>query len=138
MGNGIETNREFLGAGLAFPLRLDDQGRLAMNSMDDHVRQSILMILETAPGERVMRPDFGGGLNTLAFEPINPTTIGLVQHQVKNALVRFEPRIDVLDVQVTASKEGQGLLLITVQYRVRSTDTIFNLVYPFYVDRGEV
>lgn len=111
-----------------------------MNSLEDQVRQSILIILQTAKGERVMRPDFGCGRERFVFEPITPATVALVQHQVKEALVRYEPRIDLQDVQVVpelrkGAAEGE-CLVISVSYRVRRTDTTFNLVYPFYVERA--
>lgn len=138
MKNAVAEGKEFLGAGIAFPPAKDAQGRLAMNSLEEQVRQSILIILRTAKGERVMRPDFGAGLHTLVFEPINPTMTALVQHEVKEALTRFEPRIDVDDVDVTSDPKEPGLLRIAVSYRVRRTDTTFNLVYPFYVERGEL
>lgn len=137
MNNNSGDSKEFLGAGVAFPIRLD-AGRIAMNRYEDHVRQSIRLILQTAKGERVMHPDFGSGLHNLVFEPVNPVTTSLVQHEVKEALIRFEPRIDVLKVEVTVDQKEQQKLLINIQYRVRRTDTIFNLVYPFYLERGEL
>lgn len=130
------NGKEFLGVGIAFPLGVDSRGRIAMNSLEDHVRQSIFLILQTAKGERVMRPDFGAGLQNLVFSPINATTAALVQHEVKDALVHFEPRIDVLDVYVTVDPEQENALLINLRYRVRTTDAVFNLVYPFFLERG--
>ena len=117
-------------------MRLDADGRIAINSLEDHVRQSILLILQTAKGERVMRPDFGAGLQTLVFSPVNAATAALVQHEVRDALVRFEPRIDILSVEVTSDQEEQNVLMINLQYRVRKTDTMFNLVYPFFLAKG--
>ncbi len=137
MNSGATKNRDFLGSGLAFPFALDSSGCLAMNSLEDHVRQSILLILRTAPGERVMNPDFGAGLNQLAFEPLNQATLSLAQHQVQQALVRFEPRIEVLSVSASINAQEQNQILINLQYRIRSTDVNFNLVYPFFVERGE-
>ena len=157
MADELARGNQFLGAGIAFPLRLDAQGRFAMNSLEDHVRQSILLILQTARGERVMRPDFGAGLQDLLFSPATAATAALAEHTVRDALTRFEPRIDVLkvaanvdpkqqDVAVIGTKQGpvridpkqESILLIDIQYRVRRTDTIFNLVYPFYLERGEL
>jgi len=138
MSDDANQGKEFLGAGIAFPLGVDAQGRIAMNSLEDHVRQSILLIIQTSQGERVMHPDFGSGLRKLVFSPISPTTIALVQHEVNDALVRFEPRIDVLKVEVRSDPSQPGVLLIDMEYRVRRTDTTFNLVYPFYLERGEV
>jgi phage baseplate assembly protein W len=136
MDNSSSGGREFLGAGVAFPLRLDATGRVAINSLEDHVRQSILLILQTAKGERVMRPDFGAGLQPLVFSPVNAATAALVQHEVRDALIRFEPRIDILSVDVTSDPKEQNLLLVNLQYRVRKTDTMFNLVYPFFLAKG--
>lgn len=126
----------FLGAGIAFPLRLDASGQLAMTSLSDHVRQSIELIIGTVRGERVMRPDFGAGLQDLVFEPVSASTLALVEHEVRESLIQGEPRIDVLGVTVSPDPRQQGLLRIGLSYRVRRTDTMFNLVYPFYLERS--
>jgi len=138
MANDSTIGKEFLGAGVAFPLRPDAEGRIVMNSLEDHVRQSIQLILQTARNERVMRPEFGAGLQSLVFEPLNQATAALVQHQVEKALVRFEPRIELLKVAVTLDQNQGDRLIINVEYRVRRTDTTFNLVYPFYLERGAI
>ena len=149
MSNGSDLSKEFLGVGIAMnvsadaqgrvlsmDMGLDAQGRIALNSYDDHVFQSILLITKTAPGERVMRPDFGAGLSTLAFEPLGSATAALVQQRVMQALTRFEPRIDVLSVTVTADPANPGVLQVALNYQVRRTDTIYNMVFPFFLDRG--
>jgi len=136
MSNGGDKSKKFLGVGMVFPMDVDGQGQVVLNSYEDHVRQSILLILQTAKGERVMRPDFGAGLQTLVFEPTGPATAAMVRHEVQQALLRNEPRIDVLSVQVTADPSQPGVLTINVNYRVRQTDTIYNVVYPFYIERG--
>jgi uncharacterized protein len=136
MNGQSDQSSDFLGEGIAFPLNVNEDGLIAMNSLEQHVRQSILLILQTAKSERVMRPDFGAGLNNLAFEPLNQATITLAQHYVKEALIRFEPRIEVLNVEVTVTPQQHDRLFIHLHYRVRSTDTTFNLVYPFYIERG--
>ncbi len=138
MNGDPRQGREFLGAGMAFPPALDGQGRFLMTGLDDHVRQSIRLILETARGERVMRQDFGSGLHRLVFSPPLPATASLLQHEVKQALLRFEPRIDLLAVDVALDPKEREVLRVSVSYRVRRTDTMFNLVYPFYLERGEV
>jgi len=99
------------------------------------VRQAILLILETNPGERVMRPDFGVGLVDFMFEPINTTTMALVQYRVQQNLVTWEPRINVQDVTVTSNQPGY--LLISIGYTVRTTNTFYNLVYPFYLQESQ-
>ena len=148
MADQSNESHDFLGVGIAFlvpdsqgrigmnTLSVDGNGLIAMNSLEDHVRQSILLILQTARGERVMRPDFGAGLHDLAFEPLSQATITLARHHVREALIRFEPRIEVLNVDAAIEPKQQDHLTIHLQYRVRSTDTTFNLVYPFYVERG--
>jgi len=138
MANPSETGKEFLGAGVAFPFAVDAQGQLAMNGLEDHVRQSILLIAQTAKGERVMQPDFGAGLNTIVFSPSTGATAALVQQRLRDALVRDEPRIEVLSVAADIDAAAPQTVVVTLQYRVRRTDTTFNLVFPFYLERGQL
>lgn len=126
--------KAFLGRGWAFPVGVAE-GRIATALHEEDIRQAIRIILDTEPGERVMRPDFGAGLRGLLFEPINTTTLALARHRVERALVLWEPRIDSVGVDVRARPE-QGLLRIEVRYRVRTTNTFYNLVHPFYVQEG--
>ncbi|HNG37306.1 MAG TPA: GPW/gp25 family protein, partial [Nitrosomonas sp.] len=84
---------------------------------------------------RMMRPDFGAGMETLAFEPMSAITTALVQHRIQEALARFEPRINVLNVTVN-TEQSEGKLMVDIQYRVTRTGSVFNLVYPFYIERG--
>jgi len=127
---------DFLGRGWGFPVAvgLDDEINLVSDA--DDIRESIRIILETDPGERVMRPDFGAGLRRLVFEPINTSTMTLVQHRVQQALVSWEPRIDAKDVVVTAEQAAAGILNIRIDYVIRATNTFFNLVYPFYLQEA--
>jgi phage baseplate assembly protein W len=111
-------------------------GRVALSAYEEDIRQAIHLILGTAQGERVMRPDFGAGLQALVFEPLSTTTMALVQHRVEEALITWEPRIDNISVEVNANPP-QSRLLIDIRYRVRSTNTFYNLVYPFYLLEGE-
>jgi Bacteriophage baseplate protein W len=130
------AEKAFLGVGWAFPVQLGAAGDVAMASYEEDIRQAVHIILSTRPGERVMRPDFGAGLHMLVFEPINTTTITLARHRVEEALVRWEPRIDQVNVTVGADPP-QGRLLISIDYRVRATNTFYNLVYPFYLLEGK-
>ncbi|HUJ10354.1 MAG TPA: GPW/gp25 family protein [Verrucomicrobiae bacterium] len=130
------TNKSFLGTGWAFPISVNSAGEIATVSLEEDIRQSVRIILGTAPGERVMRPDFGAGLGKLVFEPINNTTISLAQHYVEQALVTWEPRIDTVTVAVTPDTPN-GRLTIDIRYRVRTTNTFYNLVYPFYLTEGD-
>ena len=135
MAESKVVNDEVLGRGIAFPLRLTG-GQLGMNAYDSQVEQSIRLILRTARGERAMRPDFGAGMETLAFEPMSSVTVGLLQHRVTDALRRFEHRIEVLKV-VVDTLPADGQLVANIEYRIKRTDSVLNLVYPFYVERGE-
>ncbi len=132
-----DPNKAFLGVGWAFPPHLETDGTTAEAVYEEDIRQAIIIILSTNPGERVMRPDFGAGLNAFVFEPINSTTLARLQVQVEGALVDWEPRIDVMEVDITPNASNPGRLDIAISYRVRSTNTVANLVYPFYLDEGK-
>ena len=124
---------EFEGRGWQFPIRVDDAGAIAEAREEDKVRQSIEIILRTAPGERVMRPDFGCGIHDLVFDTISGAMIGRVASVVAGALATWEPRIDVLSVRPQQDTEDPTRLLIEINYRLRSSNSRFNLVFPFYV-----
>lgn len=129
-------SKPFLGIGTRFPLALDPQtGQLARAAYEESVRQSILVILGTAKGERVMRPDFGCGIHDLVFANASAATVGRIVHEVNEALLRLEPRIDVLQVDARLG-DTSNVLLIEIEYEVRATNTAFNLVYPFYLQQG--
>jgi uncharacterized protein len=123
-----------LGVGWAFPVTRRD-GRIAMARYEECVRQSIFIILSTAKGERVMRPDFGCGLHDLVFGVNGPSTQSMAEFHVREALQKWEPRIDTTRVRASGAGEFGEQLLIEIDYRVRLTDSRFNLVYPFYLDR---
>jgi phage baseplate assembly protein W len=124
----------FLGKGWAFPVCID-AGHVATAAYEEDVRQAILIILGTDPGERAMRPDFGAGLSAFVFEPMTPATLESLRQRVQEALVDWEPRIDLGKVGVTAVPD-EGKVLIDVDYRVRATNSHHNLVYPFYLAEG--
>jgi len=130
--------KEFLGKGWKFPVELDKRGGVSFSQYEDKIKESILIILNTAKGERVMRPDFGCDIHDFVFSVINTSTLTLIQSAVKEALVLWEPRIEVLSVEILKERLHEGILLISIDYRVRKTNTEFNLVYPFYLQsRGE-
>ena len=124
----------FLGLGWRFPVQPDGQGQIALAEAEDSIRQAVWIILGTARGERVMRPDFGCGIHELVFATSDATTAGMVAREVSQSLTMWEPRIDLLDVQVAPSPAEPSVLLIRVEYRVRATNNRFNLVYPFYLE----
>ncbi len=128
---------KFLGVGLGFPVTIDEkEKRLAVAEYEQSVRQAIWIILATAKGERVMRPDFGCGISELVFAVNDAGTRGLVEYEVEEALRTWEPRIDVLEVKARSAGAQEEKLLISIDYRVRTTDSRFNMVYPFYLERG--
>jgi hypothetical protein len=124
----------FLGVGWRFPVGLDESGQVALADYEESIRQAVWMILGTARGERVMRPTFGCGIHDLVFAVNSAETSGRVASEARQALLQWEPRIDVLDVQVEPGGNGETLF-IKIDYRVRATNNRFNLVYPFYLER---
>lgn len=124
---------DFLGQGWRFPIQLEG-GHVARSSGDDGVEESIWLILGTAPGERVMRPDFGCGIHDLVFSVGSASTAGRVAQEVRDALQRWEGRIDVLSVQAAPDETVPQMLVVSIDYRVRATNRVGNLVYPFYLD----
>jgi len=132
----------FLGTGWRYELldasnlgiRLDPAtGEIAEASDEALIQQSIWLILSTAPGERVMRPDFGCGIHNLVFAVPGPSTLGEVAREVTRALTLWEPRIDLRRVEARQDLREPSRLLVEIEATVRSTNSRFNLVYPFYV-----
>jgi phage baseplate assembly protein W len=135
-GEPDDDAKAFLGRGFAFPVVLDADGRFATAAYEEDIRQAIWIILSTAKGERVMRPDFGCGIHDLVFETMDAGTIGRVEATVRAALVRYEHRIELIQVLVSARDAANGRLDIRIDYRVRGTNHEFNLVFPFYLKEG--
>jgi len=131
-----EAAEDFLGHGWAFPVETDDRGTIIQSRGRTDIEESIQLILETAKGERVMRPEFGCGIHDFAFATIDRSTLTLVETSVRDALREWEPRIEVLSVDVSTAEIDNGKLLIEMTYRVRETNNEFNLVYPFYLEVG--
>jgi len=125
---------EFLGVGWRFPVGLNEAKQIAEAGYEENVRQALWMILSTAPGERMMRPDFGCGIHDLVFALNSSGTAGRAIGEVRRALVRWEPRVDVLSVDAYPDDAQPNLLLIEINYQVRTTSNRFNLVYPFYLE----
>ena len=128
---------DIVGRGVAFPLRVDRRGGLALVSGDEDVSEAITLILGTAPGERPMRPEFGCGIHDYIFESIDAFTMARLQQEIRIALDRWEPRIEVLDVDFDVSNAARGELKIEIGYVLRATNDVRNLVYPFYMIPAE-
>jgi len=128
---------DFIGAGLAFPLHTDATGGVALVSRDRELQESIGIILGTAFGERPMRPQFGCGIHEYVFAPANDATASRLGHEVREALDRWEPRIDVGDVVVSLDPDDRTTFYIDIRYSIRATNDPRNLVFPFYVIPAE-
>jgi phage baseplate assembly protein W len=138
MNNRLESDgKAFLGRGWSAPIALDLlTGLVRSVEYEDDIRQSILIILMTAPGERVMRPNFGCGIHDLVFESLDSTTLQLIRSSVEDAMRRCEARIELLNVNVDEEASAEGMLLVELEYRVRLTNQLGNLVFPFYFKEG--
>jgi len=129
----MATFKELVGSGIAFPPQIDSRGELALTAEYNEIQQSIYVILGTAPGERVMRPEFGCYIHDYIFAPSNLVTAAAVQTVVRQALERWEPRIILKTVNVLPSNGKLGVLLIEIDYEVKSTSDERSLVFPFYL-----
>ena len=128
---------DLIGSGLAFPLQADQRGELALAHGVADIEQAIRLILGTAPGERPMRPEFGCDVHDYLFDTIDAEVIGRIDVAIRTALDRWEPRIEVTDIDYDLDERDHGKLTITISYRVLATSRLYNLVYPFYVIPAE-
>ena len=127
-------NDEFYGRGLAYPLQVSAKGGLAESAGIRKVEEAIRVILGTNYGERVMRPRFGCNLKSLMFAPNDAVTANLARVYVEEGLRRWEPRIELVDLRIQ-NDNRQGCLLIDITYRVRATQDVASLIYPFYLEQ---
>jgi phage baseplate assembly protein W len=135
MATAVRPDKAFLGVGWSFPLAAS-AGQARVAQYEEDVRQAIRIILLTNPGERIMRPTFGAGLNRFAFEPLSSTTLHAIRTRVEEALIDWESRIDIITISVTPDRSRAATVLIDIHYRVRLTNSVGNLVYPFYLGEG--
>src|SRR5438552_13845510 len=131
------NDKDFLGNGWAFPMRISPSGGIGLSRQEVDIDEAIRIILGTAKGERHMRPNFGCGIHDLVFAPNNATTHGLVETYVTEAIGWWEPRVELVDVLVEPDDDDRNTLFINITYKVRSTNDVRNLVYPFYIIRPE-
>ena len=129
----MTTTKDFVGQGIAFPFSIDHTGGFTWSIGGDALDRSLRMILSTAPNERVMRPEFGCGIWDLLFAPLNPSTVGLMADAVRQAVARWEPRIELEEVTVEPDRHDDGRVAIHLTYRTKDTNDRRNLVYPFYL-----
>jgi uncharacterized protein len=131
------VNQDLIGRGWTFPIRVRS-GRVALTDGPEKIRQSIWLILSTSSGERLMMPEFGCGIHDLVFQANTAELRGLVEEKVRESLLRWEPRIDVLQVRAETPAAQRNHLLIYIDYRIRAVNTLYNLVYPFFLQEGVI
>ncbi len=125
--------KSITGRGWAFPPQLNDRDRISMVQDDTDIKQAIRIILNTAPGERVMHPEFGCNLHELVFWPANQQTAILIERRVIEALTRWEPRIRLTKVQAVPGAADVGEIIIEIEYEIKRTHDKRSMVYPFYL-----
>jgi len=123
----------FLGTGLQFPFKINKEGSVDIVSYEDDISEAIKIILQTAPGERVMRPEFGCGINEYVFSVINKSNLLQIQNEVERALILYEPRIIIENISAQLEENHGSSLLINIDYIVKKTNARHNMVYPFYL-----
>jgi len=130
-------SKAILGRGWKFPVQIDSiTGRVAMSEAEQDIKESIYIIVATALGERLVRPDFGCGIHELVFSSMNSATLGLFESRVREAIIRWESRVEITNLEVFTKEPAKGKLEINLSCMVRDTNTEFNLVFPFYLTEG--
>lgn len=128
----------FLGKGWRFPILPDASGRLGYTEGEENIEHSLRILLQTALGERLMRFDFGSRAPELLFAPGAQQNLNLLESSVREAIRDWEPRVDVIDVGVETVLEEPERVQVSLEYRIRATNTRTNLVFPFYLDLLEI
>lgn len=129
--------RSFLGTGWSFPPTFDRNLKSVLTVSDlEDICQSLTILLDTSLGERVMQPKYGADLDSMVFEPINATTLAQIDDVVRTAIIYYEPRIRLIEVNMSTKQQNEGILPINIVFEVRSTNSRFNFVYPFYIKEG--
>jgi len=137
--DGRPVQAGFLGTGWAFPPAFDARtGDALMVSQVDDVRESLRILFGTTPGERVMRPSYGCHLKRLVFEPLNESTLTEMRNEIERAVLFFEARIALESVDFDLEESPAGVLRVRLEYTVRTTNARHNLVFPLYLDEGNV
>ncbi len=126
----------FLGSGWNINEMINVDKQISLTNGEEDIKQAIWIILSTKKGERMMYPDFGCGIHEYVFSVINTTNLQLFKHSIEEALVKYEPRIELLNINIDTNKINDGQLQFNIEYKIRETNSISNLVYPFYVNEG--
>jgi phage baseplate assembly protein W len=137
MSTSANNPKDYLGRGWRFPVSIDPlSGRVATSEFERDIREAITIILSTARGERVMRPDFGCGIHDLVFASMNKSTLGLFESNIRESILQFEPRVEILKLELPTEEADNGKLKVNLFLRIRDTNHEFNMVYPFYLKEG--
>lgn len=136
MNHAAKATADLIGRGWRFPIKVNARGGLSWSEGPEHVQDAIWVIIKTALGERVMRPQFGAGVNDFVFQPNSPATRTQLVAAIQTALTKFEPRIDLEEVRAETAPGEESQVLVTISYRLRTTNDLFNVVYPFYLEEG--
>ena len=134
-----EQDKQFLGVGWGFPPQFQRQGEqtgVNMVAEDEDIRESLLILLSTRPGERIMQPGYGCGLHTMVFETVNESSVTEIRDLIERAILFYEPRINLEGIEVEMEEAYEGRLDIRIDYTIRLTNTRSNMVYPFYFIEG--
>lgn len=130
-------NTDFLGTGWGFPPAFDNTtNKVAMSSDEADIQLSLQILLSTRKGERVMLPDYGCNLNEMLFEPMNATFKSYISEMIRTSILYYEARIDLNSLLIDDSQDAEGIIIINISYTVRTTNSRFNFVYPFYKREG--
>lgn len=130
------NNADFIGQGWRFPIKVNARGGISWSQGAERIEDAIWLIIKTATGERAMRPQFGAGVYGFVFQPNSPATRAALADAINRALREWEPRIDLLGVLVEEAPGEPSQALVSIEYRIRSTNELFNVVYPFYLEEG--
>jgi phage baseplate assembly protein W len=130
------SSKAFLGKGWKFPIQTDQDLKIQTSIYEENIKESIKIILGTRKGERVMRPDFGCGIHDFVFENTSSVVLGHIELSISEALTKYEPRIELLNIDISKEQIDNGILIISINYQVISTNNRFNIVYPFYIREG--
>ena len=130
------SGADFVGNGFRFPIRVNARGGLSWSEGPARIADAIWLVIATARGERVMRPRFGAGVQEILFQPNTAATRAALAGAIKSALTAWEPRIDVIDVRADAPHGDPSQVIVTIEYQIRTTNQVFNVVYPFFLQEG--
>src|ERR1700761_3684186 len=132
-----DQSKAFMGRGWAFPIEFDARtGAVRMLNDEEDIQKSLQVLFETRVGERIMQPDYGAELELFVFSPMNKSTITYMQALISDAILFFEPRIITEQITIKPDTDSDGVLQISVQYRVSATNNRYNYVYPFFIKEG--